>query len=238
MFSVDDYIQNLLRTSNYQPTLDDQNKLKCLGLESWILSKLMSKKFRKTKAEAECIERTKLAVKRAVSRNLPLPVYFFQGAYKLWRLPSSPEADWAEFFNISYLLEYVAPIANIYKPGLNLVYYMHTLLMEAHDNLTTKEINDYINSFNKLIKIFRSYCPSNISIEILKDADIYPREEYFEELEHGLKQAITIYESFPEDKKNDFIRMSKLNIKWKGKERWDLLLENEKQEKIYKSALY
>lgn len=238
MDKINQHIESLLNTGKVALTDQDQHSIKQVGLEEWVLRRLLSKKFRKTKAEVECVERTKVAINNAIKNNEPLPVYFFQGAYKLWRLPSTPEADWAEFFNISYLLEYLAPIAAAYKPGVNLVYYMHTLLMEAHDNLTTEEINQYIGTFNGLLNIFGKKLPNNITISVLKDADIYPREDYFPALEHGLIEAQKIYEAFPPEKKADYVRMSKLNIKWQGKDRWDLLSKNDKEKMIYKSGLY
>jgi hypothetical protein len=238
MKSVNEYLKSMLLTSRHELTDEEKKKIKKLGLEAWILSRLMSKKFRKTKAATEWMERTKTAISMAFSANKPLPVYFFQGAYKLWRLPSAPTADWAEFFNISYLLEYIAPIAAAYKPGVDLVYYMHTLLMEVHDNLPTKDIDAYIQSFEILMGMFQKQCQANIRLKILKDADIYPRNEYFKALESGLIEAEKIYKEFPDDKKADYRRMSELNIKWDGKEPWHLLTKKQREEKLHKSALY
>lgn len=120
--------------------------------------RLTSKKFRKTKMDDVCVARTKSAIHLRVSQNQSLKVVDRQGGYKLWRFPSSPEADWAEFFNIAYMTEYLLPLARNYQPGVELVYYMHTLLMELHDNLTTAEIQEYVDSFDNLIHGFKSIC--------------------------------------------------------------------------------
>jgi len=136
------------------------------------------------------------------------------------------------------LIEYLLPIAQSYKPGVELVYYMHTLLMELHDNLTTEEIQAYVDSFQRLIDEFQRYLPDNFRISILKDADIYSRKEYFEKLEYGKAQAEKEYAIWDEDKKQNYLRMAKLNIKWNGRENWGILSEEEKQEKLYLAALY
>lgn len=237
--TVDTYLTHLLQdSSRYSLTTDDQNTLTKAGLAEFIFSKLSSKKFRKKKLDPECELRTKQAIALSIKNNKPLKIVFPQGGYKLWRLPSSPRADWAEFFNLAYVLSYVAPLAAAYKPGVVIEYYLHTLLMEAHDNLTTEEISEYVDSFQSLVASFSAYLPDNISIQILKDADIYPREEYFTLLNAGLPSAQTIFNNFPQEKQQAYLKMARLNIKWRGNENWSTLKESEKEEQCQKSALY
>lgn len=207
-------------------------------IQAAIYQRLTSKKFRKTKMDEACVARTQHAIAARVANNEPLKVMYPQGGYKLWRFPSSPEADWAEFFTIAYLVEYLLPIARQYKPGVELVFYMHTLLMEVHDNLTTQEIQAYVDSFQKLIGAFSEYLPGNFKISMLRDADLYSREEYFETLEQGRSTAEQQYASWDEAKKQTYLRMAALNIKWDGKEQWHLLSEAKKQQKLHAAAVY
>jgi len=207
-------------------------------MNSFIFAKLSSKKFRKWKMDEECVNRVRKAIDIHLKKNDALEIIFPQGGYKLWRLPSAPEADWAEFFNIAYVIKYLAPIASAYKPGVKLTYYLHTLLMELHDNLTTEEINKYIDSFTHLVSEFNKFLPKNFKILILKDADIYPRKEYFEALEKGTKQAKKMYENFTAEQKNHYYKLGALNIKWNGKENWEILSKQEKEKKIYLGSLY
>jgi uncharacterized protein YjiS (DUF1127 family) len=216
----------------------DQDLLKDLGIESFIFSKISSKKFRKFRMDEACIARTKIAIKTQVQKDEALEVVFPQGGYKLWRMPSSPTIDWAEFFNVAYILEYLAPIAQVYQPGVKITYYLHTLLMELHDNLTTEEVTAYVNSFETLLNEFRKYLPKNVSISILRDADLYARDEYFAALEKGKTLAEKEYETLPQARKDDLARMANLNIKWQGKEDWTHLNEIKKAEKIRIAALY
>lgn len=233
------YLSQLLTTtSKYELTNEDRVLLESVGIEQYIFTKLSSKKFRKTKMDDDCTSRTKEAVRLRVQKNEPITIVYPQGGYKLWRFPSSPTVDWAEFFNIAFVLEYIAPIANSYKPGVNIVYYMHTLLMELHDNLTTEEIQAYVDSFNQLLEKFRTYLPKNITISILRDADLYSREEYFSALEEGKKLAENDYKNFSKSKIDDLARMANLNIKWDGKEDWTKLSQKQKDEKIYLAGLY
>jgi len=235
---VQSYLDNQLKSAGkYQLTPDDEKLLE-KGNVDFVVAKLMSKKFRKWKLDPACIDRTRKAVEIQVKKNLPIKVIFFQGGYKLWRFPTSPESDWAEFFNLAYVLNYVAPLATAYKPGVELIYYCHTLLMETHDNLTTEEIKAYMDSFAHLQSEFQKYLPKNIKLSILRDADIYSRDEYFKALEEGKVKAEQDIKSWPEARVKDFERMATLNIKWNGKEDWSKLSEEGKQEKIHQAALY
>jgi len=203
-----------------------------------IYQRLTSKKFRKTKTDEACVSRTKQAIQIKLDNRQPLRIVYLQGGYKLWRFPSAPRVDWAESFNIAYLIEYLLLIATQHSPGVKLVHYMHTLLMELYDNLTTEEIQEYVDSFQELIDQFSRYLPVNFKISILRDADLYSRDEYFAKLDQGRKLAEESYQSWSEDKKQDFLRMAKLNIKWQGKEDWTVLSASVKQAKLYQAALY
>lgn len=234
-----DYLYQLLTASSqYELTANDNAVVKSKGVDGFIFSKLSSKKFRKSKMESECVARTQEAIKLRVKKNEPITIVYPQGGYKLWRFPSSPTVDWAEFFNISFVLQYIAPIAKAYKPGVHIIYYMHTLLMELHDNLTTEEIQSYVDSFDDLLSQFRKHLPQNVSVTILRDADLYTREEYFPALEEGKALAEKDYKALPKEKTDDLARMANLNIKWDGKKDWTKLTQAEKDVKVYLAALY
>lgn len=233
------HLSNLLKHSgNYQITHQDKTLIAKNGLRAFVYSKLKSKKFRKWKISDQLDQRIQKTLDRTISQNKPIEAVFFQGGYKLWRLPSSPEVDWAEFFNISYLTQYLAPIAAAYPQQVTLTYYMHTLLMEAHDNLTTQEINQYVNSFQKLIDEFSKHLPSNLSIKIWKDADIYSRKEYFQTLEKGFQIAKDDFEKLPIEKRENLLKLSRLNFKWKGAKDFSKLSQKEKDDKILQGAIY
>lgn len=237
--TVQTYLRNRLTTAaHHELDQNSQRILSEIGMEEFIASRLFAKKFRKWKLDDACVARTKHAIKTQVSAEQPLQIVYPQGGYKLWRLPSSPTADWAEFFVVGYVLEYLAPIAAAYKPGVEVTFYLHTLLMELHDNLTTAEINLYVSSLQTILDEYQKHCPQNIQLKILRDADIYTRDEYFQALEKGKELAAKDFATWPAERKADYRRMSELNIKWHGNHRWDLLSEVEKEQKIYNAALY
>jgi len=239
MKSVQSYLENRLKNcSSYSLTDSDRENIETKGIESYLFNKLTTKKFRKWRLDPACEARTKKAIHIAVSHNKPIHVVYFLGGYKLWRLPSSPEADWAEFFNIAYVLEYLSPIAAAYKPGVILSYFTHTLLMERHDNLDITEINTYMNSLQIILNSFLKYTPVNMTARIWRDEDLYGRDEYFKALDEGLEDAKKQYELASAEKQMNWQKLGRLNIKWKGKEDWNGLNEEEKKKKIVKGIYF
>jgi hypothetical protein len=234
------HLKNLLESSSYyELTKHDNDFLIKNNIKEFIKSKLLSKKFRKWKPSDEAISRLEKAVDIAIKTNSPVKIIYPQGGYKLWRLPSSPEVDWAEFFNIAYVLKYISPILKTYAPGVELIYYMHTLVPERHDNLTTEEINSYVDSFQKLIDHFLQHSSKNLRIVISKDADFYEsREEYFEELESHLENGKAKFNTKDEAAKKISLTTSKLNLKIDGFEDLSNLNEDELNERILKGAYY
>lgn len=232
------FLKNKLQNSSkYELTKEDNIFTENNGIEAFIYKRITSGKFRKWKIQEEAEQRTKKAISIAVNESKSLKVLYPQGAYKLWHLPSSPYSDWAEFFNIAYLVEYVSPIVKFFEPGVEIDYYMHTLIPEKHDNLPTADINSYVESFQVLLDEFSKYFPKNLKIKIYKDINFYSsREEYFEELESHLHEGEADFEAMEVGMKEAFLKMSELNIRWDGIEDWTKLNDDERKEKIRKGA--
>lgn len=235
---VKEYLKSRLTGSANYSLSEEDKRLIGRGMEEFILARLMSKKFRKQKVDDSLIARTKKIIGEKIRQGLPLRFVFPMGGYKLWRLPSSPEADFAEFFNVAYLLEYLAPIVAAYKKGSILYYYIHTLLMEFHDNLTTEEISRYVSSFETILKEFSRFLPENFQLRVWRDSDLYTREEYAAALKEGLAKAEDSFAKMDERQKDHYFKLGRLNIKWQGKEDWERLTAAEKEEKVHQGILY
>lgn len=102
--TIQTYIDSIMNEVPVEPALLLDKKPD--DIQEYIYACLTSKKFRKTKMHESCVLRTKKAIDTNVTQNKPIRVVFPQGGYKLWRFPSSPNPDWAEVFNIRYLIEY------------------------------------------------------------------------------------------------------------------------------------
>jgi len=238
MNTPQDHIISLIqKKSTYSLSDQDNSLIQKKGIEAYLFSKVASKKFRKSKLSPECEIRIKKAIHFAVSHNDPIQFILPAGGYKLWSLPSAPEANWAEFFNVAHIIKYLAPLVAAYPQGAHFSYYLFTNLMQISDNLSPEDVSKYMDSFQAIISLFKPYLPSNITISIVKDTDFYSQQEYEHIFSSSLKEAQEIFDSFPAEKKEKYLKSSTLNIKWRGASDWTMFSDKERAEKIQFGAL-
>lgn len=236
---VQAHLDSLLKQSgHYTTTSNDREIIDNEGLSSYVFKKLSSKKFRKLKMSTECIEHTQSAIKHQIASNQPLAFVFPQGGYKLWRLPTTPNVDWAEFFNIAYIIAYLSPIASCYKPGVILKYYHFDRLMELHDNLTPSEIKSYKTSFTSLLHEFNTYLPKNFQLQLTTENDLYPGDVYTDVIESDFKRAEAEFDAFDKKRQEAWVKSAILNIKLNGREDWSKLNQKDFEDKIRKACIY
>lgn len=153
-------------------------------IEDAIFAKVMSKKFRKLKADETAVSITKEAIKIAVKENKPVAVNCIFGGNKLWRLEESPEIDWAELFNVIYMARWLKSIASVYKPGAWLEYYSEDVVLEAMNNLPKEETDQYSETFRTMLEWLKQYLPDSIFITYRRYAEDYEKyEDFLAELE-------------------------------------------------------
>lgn len=234
-----DYLRTSLeRAALRELSPQEETLLRNEGQKKFLYSQLLSKRFRKWAVEPTANQRVLTAIDRAVDHQKPLQLIHVMGGYKFWKLPSTPEVDWAEFFNVAYLLRYLSGIAAGYEPGVSLHYYMYTLLPQTHDNLTEQEVRAYVNSFQVLLNAFSEHLPGNVSLSLCKDADFYTPEEYFSLIDEAYTSVEQKFSTLPEAAREELLRWSRNNIKWAGARDWTRLTESEREEKIRRGAIY
>lgn len=227
-----EYIKSeLTECAKYTLTEDDKKLLESIGVEEFIYKKLTSKKFRKWRVDELSEKQVRKAISLAVTKGEPIQFRYPFGGYKLWHMPSAPEVDWAEFFAISYYLRYVAPIAAAYKPGVEWLFSSDDLIIERMDNVAKADTNAYFESFKELLELFKPYLPKNLSIDIVRIADMYSDKAVMEEeLSENIDKTKLLYEKeLPADKKEKMYTTSSLNIKWNGAKDLTSLSEEEKE---------
>lgn len=160
-------------------------------LEDAIFTKVMSKKFRKLKANEESIRITKRAINFAIKNNEPVTVSFLFGGNKLWRLSEAPEIDWAELFSLVYFLRWMKSIASVYPPGARLDYYGQSLNVHVMNNLTEDETNSYRQTFENMLEWIKPYIPKNVTVTYRDYADEFENhDDFVRELEVAKQETL------------------------------------------------
>lgn len=226
-----EYLKSRLRASQAPKTVAAPAD----NVEEQLFRLLTRKPYRKWKVSDTYSSEIKKQITFCVASGQPLtPVWFF-GGYKLWSLVSSPEPDWAEFFSIAYFLEYVAPVAALYAPGVKFEFWTaHASIMKRQSNIPDKVCTEYRKAFETILQCFRSFLPRNVTIELHSFAEQYPDEaEYSRELEAHIADVVKQYETaWSPELKERKAKTSRMNIQWNGDEDWTTLSETEREEKI------
>ncbi len=153
-------------------------------VEEAIYAKVMSKKFRKVKADEGAISITKKAIHLAVARNEPVKINLIFGGNKLWHFEEAPEIDWAELFTVIYLSRWMKSIASVFKPGVYLEFYSEDVVLESMNNLPKAETDKYTKSFKSMLTWFDQFLPKGVTIGYKRYGDEYHDvSEYLAELE-------------------------------------------------------
>jgi len=231
--SAASFLESRLKSCSWGTSNLDDEKLRSLGLSGYIYSKVTSKKFRKWAIDEASEKQIKKAIDLSVERAQPIKFTYPFGGYKLWRFLSSPEVDWAEFFAIAYYRDYLLPIAAVYGPGVNFCFSSDDIIIERMDNISSKETNDYFDSFSRLLSTFRQFFPDNLKMEIKRVADLYEnREEFERDLKVNIGEQLDSWGDMDPKRKERMIRTSALNINFNGVSNWSSFTEEERLEKM------
>lgn len=225
-----EYLQNRLENSSkYELTAEDKKIIQFEGIKEFAYRKLKSKKFRKTSIPEESEQQIRKAIELNVSQNQPIKFTYPFGGYKIWRIDSYPTVDWAEFFTMAYVSEYVAPIVAAYEPGVEFYFSSDDICIELLDNYPRKDLDAYVDSFRTLIGYFEKFFPKNYKMELKRVAEIYTKDEYEKELNELYKKHKEI--ELPPEKIERNMQLSEFNFQPKGKEDYSKL-STAKREKL------
>ena len=223
----------LTDSAHTESNAEAQSSVEELGIEEWLYRTLTRKPYRKWRITPEAEQIIREAIHLRVAENKPLLFRFPFGGYKLWRLPSTPEVDWAEFFMLSYYSEFLAPIAQTYKPGIEFTFSVDAVILERMDNVPRRDSDVYFTSFKKLLDILRPHWPPNFKIDIIRIQDLYSNEsDLMADVEAQIPRFQAEYTAMDSAERVKHVASSELNIQWSGAQDWTKLSEAEKQAKI------
>ena len=180
-----DYIISTLQALAQPTPMEDIGNT---PVEDAILAKVMSKKFRKLKADETAIGIARSAIKYAVEQSKPVKVRLLFGGNKLWRFEEEPEIDWAELFSLIYYLRWMKSITSVYKHGAHFDYYSQDVSVESLNNIPRSQTDQYSATFKAMLEWVKPYIPENVQVTYRRHADEFKDlAEYDMEIEEAKK---------------------------------------------------
>lgn len=154
-----------------------------MPLDQAILSKVLSKKYRKNMADQPAVNTAKKAIKLAIEAGKPIRLMLFFGGNKLWRLEEAPNIDWGELFSLLYYISWAKSIARVYEPGVIFEYFSMDICIERMNNIPHEQTDQYNDGFIKMLEWAKPYIPARVIIKYTRYGDLYKsRDDFYREL--------------------------------------------------------
>lgn len=216
---IDEFIKALLTRSHHWRPDSSLQFHTTSELHKFISHRLLSRQFRKSGLTKSLADRIHDKVSRSLNAEKPIQIVLPFGGYKNALAQPNTLVNWAEFFNIAMMCEYVAPILGNYSPGVIIDYNSGELAMGWLDNIPEAEIARYQQSFRHLLALFRAHFPSNLSINYTQDREFYEDDTGFLEKIETLAKSLkpTWFAQLPVLERENHLSKAKRNYRWKGR---------------------
>lgn len=234
---VQEYIQGLWEFPAYQLTDTDKATIKKSGIFEYIYRRLLSNQFRKSAPNPDILVSMGQRVKQSIKEGRPIHLTIPAGGYKKWQLKSAPEVDWAELFHLRFMLEYVAPIAAAYAPGVKLDYFSNAWILRYISHYPQEDLDAYTNSFRRLLRAWKEKWPNNVEINYNVVEEQKPGDELLSRVLKNRAKVEAEWQGLSEEQKNERLAYSARNIRWDILEKNGPLDESAKAKYIYEGKI-
>lgn len=215
----------------------DFNKYSDEELKEVICKQLFLKKYRKYKIDDKVIEQTKEQINYIIDNKLPFIFTPAFGGYKHHWTKSYPYTDWAEIFNLSFLLEYLKPIIEYYRYGVTIEYESEEIIIERINNMPQGDINKYTNCWYKILDYYNSILPENVKIKYTLAKETYSKDTLYKEMDKRYNNFLEIFDSYDKEDQQYILSKASTNIMWNGKLNLENLSEKERTDFIKESRI-
>lgn len=232
--TINDYLNNTLLT---QAELSNETYQD--NLQEKILRRIFLRKYRKYATTQEVQDFVNDRLTNIISKSLPMMFVPSFGGYKHWWSPTYPKTDWAEVFNVKFLLEYLSPVFNSYKKNMVAIEYeSEEVILAELNNIPQAGLDAYTSSFRELLKIFQNIIGERVRLSLVLAREQYSsvgftKEMLLKRIEEMMPDYYKRFDAYDEDDKQRRIAKVKTNFKLDGVKDYTKLSEGEKY-KLYR----
>ena len=229
---VNDYINGKLLQVDDLPT----------ELNGSMIDRLFAKKYRKYSIAPEVRESVSAKLDNIIANNLHLTFIPSFGGYKHWWAPTYPTVDWAEIFNVKFMLEYLSPIYSNYRGGTTIEYESEEIILSELNNIPQSGLDEYTKTFRQVCDFFSKKLNGKVDVKLslareqYKDYD-FDKQKLLKRIEELLPEYTQRFESYDEEDKVRRIKKAETNFKIDGVVDYSACTGEEKQELYRKSRI-
>lgn len=233
---INDYINNKLLNVENLPT-EIPNR-------GGYVDRLFAKKFRKYSIDPQVKVDVENKLNNIVSNKLPLNFIPSFGGYKHWWAPTYPTIDWAEIFNMKFMLEYLSPIFLNYKDNKTTIEYeSEEIILSELNNVPQSGLDEYTKTFRLACNYFNKQLNGKTELKLSLAREQYEnynfsKEKLLKRIEELMPEYTQRFNGYAEDDKQRRINKARTNFKLDGVVDYTNLSEQEKEELYIKSRIF
>ena len=162
------------------------------------------------------------------------------GGYKHWWSPSYPTIDWAEIFNIKFMLEYLYPICANYKDNTSTIEYeSEEIILSELNNVPQSGLDEYTKTFRQALQFFNSKqkvinLKLSLAREQYKDYN-FNKQKLLARIEQMMPEYTERFNNYDAEDQARRINKAKTNFKLDGVADYTKLTDTQKEE-LYKHS--
>lgn len=206
----------LLSTKGLSQTVITDN------LKEHFLDRLFLRKYRKYATTQDVRDFVKSRLDTIIDNKLPMRFVPSFGGYKHWWSPTYPKTDWAEVFNVKFLLEYLAPIFNSYLDNDVLITYeSEEVILAELNNIPQSGLDEYTESFREVLQTFQEIIGKSPILSLVLARDQYSdaglsKERLLKRIDEMMPDYFARFDSYDPDDQKRRIAKVKTNFKLDG----------------------
>ena len=230
---VNDYINNKLLNVDDLPT----------ELSTPMIDRLFAKKFRKYSIAPEVKVNVAEKLNHIIENKLPLTFVPSFGGYKHWWCPTYPTIDWAEVFNMKFMLEYLSPIFINYTDNKTTIEYeSEEIILSELNNVPQSGLDQYTNTFRQACNFFNNKLNGKVELKLSLAREQYKnynfdKQKLLKRIAEMIPEYTKRFDSYDEEDKARRIKKAETNFKLNGVVDYSSCNEEEKQNLYKKSRI-
>ena len=228
---VNEYINHKLLDLHELPT----------ELNGTMVDRLFAKKFRKYAIAPDVKVNVDKKLNDIINKKLPLTFVPSFGGYKHWWCPTYPTIDWAEIFNMKFMLEYLSPIFTNYKDNKTIIEYeSEEIILSELNNVPQSGLDEYTKTFREACEYFNKKLNGKVELKLSLAREQYKdynfdKQKLLNRIQEMLPAYTQRFENYDEEDKIRRIKKAETNFKIDGVVDYSSCTEEEKQ-KLYKQS--
>ncbi len=217
---LDDFlIQKIQDKQDYSLTKEDETLLRTEGLKVFIFRKLNLARYKASAMTKDYEQKVLDKIELCINHRKPIHISLPFGATKSPYQPTAPGIDWAEVLHLTYMREYLRPIAKAYPHGVILEYISVAVFEEQMNRIPQRDIDLYDRQFTQLIGYYQNYLPANFRLQYTRVADMYDATELSRLIELKVAQLAENWSKTDEKIREYKLVRAKRNCLWKPSEK-------------------